>query len=154
VRVSLAFTPIDAPPPAARVTGPLQSPPPATPRSAPVERTPVPVIVRGSAHVTPPWIWTAAPEPTVVPVAAEPSAAALPTVSVPVLTVVPPVYVLGPDSTRSPEPPFVRGALPLTGPVIWTAPLPMTIKGCPPIATPPERRSVPPAAAESDVVAA
>jgi hypothetical protein len=76
-------------------------------RNAPAEDDPVPVIVIGSATEIPPDTDSVPPSDTVVAPAEVPSADAFEIASVPVETVVAPVYVFVPESVKVPVPAFV-----------------------------------------------
>ena len=100
----------------------------ATLRSAPPLEMPVPLSVNGSALDRPlPVTVTAAPAATTVPVAL-PRAALLWTSTVPVLTVVVPVYVFTPLNASTPEPDLMMPPAPLTiPPTVSVVPASVTV---------------------------
>ena len=90
--------------------------------------TPVPLNEKGSATVSVPTIFTAAPELTVVEPAAVPNAAALLTLIAPLLTVVKPVYVFAPVNANVSLPIFVNLPSPLITPSIFIALIASAVK--------------------------
>ena len=90
--------------------------------------TPVPLKENGSATVSVPTMFTAAPELTVVDPAAVPKAAAFLTLIAPLLTVVKPVYVLVPVNARVSLPVFVNLPAPLITPSIRIALMASAVK--------------------------
>ena len=99
-------------------------------RNAPPELMPSLLSVIGSAMVSPlPSTCTAAPLVTEVPLVGPPRPLLFCTSTMPMLTVVKPVYVLVPESVSMPEPSLVRVVpLPEITPLTVVLPLPPTVR--------------------------